>query len=328
MNSCSIRARAKINLTLNVRPLPKALRAADQRVASPYHELTSVFHLVELADEVTVTPAGSAKPDRPGRFELSCTGQGLEKLSITENLAWKAALAFAEATGRELPALHVHIEKHIPSGAGLAGGSADAAAMLLLLAHEAGMLVTNTPEVLVTIAVSLGADVAFFLQDSAACLMGGVGDELCAILQPAEGVPMVIAWDRAAPVSTPQVYHTFEQYQQPVNVAAEEAFAGALDCADIEQLASHLYNNLSAAAFQISPAARSVHEFLQQAPQSLGAALSGSGGASFALCASRSDRDALAQAAQAAGFAARGTELATQTLTAQFAQFDLPRERK
>jgi len=316
-----IHARAKINLTLNVRPLPGT---PDQRAASLYHELTSVFHLIERADEITWQPAES------GHFELTCTGQGLEKLPREKNLAWKAAQAFARATECELPALHVHIEKHIPSGSGLAGGSADAAAVLLLLAREA----TNTPGTSVAfcrcglrtgislqqIAVTLGADVAFFLADSAACLMGGIGDELHAALRPAVGVPIVIAWDPAAPVSTPQVYQAFEQHLLPVDLAGEAALTVALtppNCADIEQVASHLYNNLSAAAYTVSPAARKVFEFLDDAPQAIAAALSGSGGASFALCASLSDCDALARNARAAGFAACATELAGQTLSEQ-----------
>ncbi|MCL2654395.1 MAG: hypothetical protein FWD65_01670 [Coriobacteriia bacterium] len=364
----SVRARAKINLTLNVRPLPEP---PDQRAASPYHQLSSVFHLIELADELSWEPAE--------RFSLTCVGQGLDDLPITENLAWQAACAFAEATRRALPALHVHIEKHIPSGAGLGGGSADAAAMLLLLAHESGMSDAGLHEArtkarrvvapyrarrqpecspasasvseghgsesnaspdngvpgLRQIAAGLGADVGFFLADSAACLMGGIGDEVRGVLRPAAGVPVVIAWDPTAPVSTPQVYQAFEQRLLPVDSAGEaalvdvlephpsstgnEASGGSEKCAGIEQLAPHLYNNLSAAAFAISPAAHKVFEFLDSAPQSSSVALSGTGGASFALCASWACRDALARDVRAAGFAASATELAGQTLSEQFA---------
>jgi len=298
-----IRARAKINLTLNVRPLSGS-SDPGQRVASPYHELSSVFHLIELADEVSW---GSAQD---GRFGLSCTGPGVEDLPLSENLAWRAAQAFAKSTGRELPAIHIHIEKHIPLGAGLAGGSADAAAVLLLLARADK---TVPDPLLSSLAASLGADVAFFLAKSAACLMGGAGDELRAALRPAAGLPVVVAWDPAAPVSTPEVYRAFDQHLAPVDTAGEAALASALKCADIEQVASHLYNNLSAAAFSVSPAARKVFEFLDGAPQSLAAALSGSGGASFALCASPDGRDTLARDARDAGLSACATELAGST---------------
>lgn len=306
-----------------MRPLPEA---PDQRAALPYHQLTSVFHLVDLADEVNCQPAQ--------RFTLTCAGQGLDRLPVSENLGWKAARAFAEATGRELPALHIHIEKHIPPGAGLGGGSTDAAAVLLLLADACGAgAAPDQPEPqnhyqIKQIAASLGADVAFFLADSAACLMGGIGEQLLETLRPAAGTPAVIAWDASAPVSTPQVYTAFDQHTAPLDLAGQRALVEALSlpanpepkCADIEQLGSHLYNNLSVAAFTISPAARKVHEFLSAAPQTVAAALSGSGGASFALCASTADRDALAASVRAAGYAARATKLTGQTLIAQLAR--------
>jgi len=288
-----------------VRPLSES---PDQRVASPYHELTSVFHLIDLADEVTLTPAAE--------FGLSCEGQCLERLPIQDNLAWKAADAFASATKSELPAAHIHIEKHITVGAGLAGGSVDAAAVLLLLAERA-----QTPIALIReIAVGLGADVAFFLADSAACLMGGAGDELLASLRPAAGVPVAIVWDGAAPVSTAQVYAAFDHQVAPLDLGTEAALVAALDgCADIEQLALHLYNNLSAAAFAVSPAARRVFEFVHDAPQSRAAALSGSGGASFALCTSPDAASALARSAHEAGFSAVSSELVGSTLSDQLA---------
>ena len=300
-----IRARAKINLTLNVRPLSEL---PDQRAALTYHELTSVFHLIDLADEVTITPAVE--------FCLSCEGQGLERLPIQDNLAWKAADAFARVTGCELPAVHINIEKHIPVGAGLAGGSADAAAVLLLLAERA-----LTPiGVLREIAAGLGADVAFFLADSAACLMGGAGNELLAILRPAAGIPVAVVWDASAPISTPQVYAAFDQQVAPLDLGKEAALVSALDlCADIEQLAPHLYNNLSEAAFSVSPAARRVFDFVHDAPQTRATALSGSGGAVFALCASQGEASALVRSARAAGFAAQSSELAGSTLADQIA---------
>jgi len=295
----------------------------------------------------------------------------MDDVALADNLAWRAAQAFAARTGRELPPIHIHIEKHIPLGAGLAGGSADAAAVLLLLAREAGMLglgpsetaagvalgaspLTSDSDVVAAdrallqeLASGLGADVAFFLAPTACALMAGIGDKLRATLPSAAGTPLVIAWDPGAPVSTPAVYQAFEEHLLPLRSKEEAALAALLEaraeacgaaarqagsdepettpvapfqsCAFVEQLAPHLYNNLSAAAAFVSPAARQVHEFLSDAPQSLGVALSGSGGASFALCATDGDCDALAQAARAAGFTAQVTKLAGQTLTDQIA---------
>ncbi|MCL2324831.1 MAG: hypothetical protein FWC48_04600 [Actinomycetia bacterium] len=252
------------------------------------------MHLIELADEISCEPAAE--------FALSCSGQGLDDLPIEENLAWKAAQVFAAALSCELPPLHVHIEKHIPAGAGLAGGSADAAAVLTLLARECAHKDSLAP-----LAAGLGADVPFFLCGSSACLMGGFGDELLSELRPAAGLPVVIAWDPTAPVATAEVYQAFDSQTLPVDEAGEAALVTALNCADIEQLTSHLYNNLSAAAFAVSPAARRVNELLA------GSVLSGSGGASFLLCDSAEDASAWAARVRAAGLAACVTELASQS---------------
>jgi 4-diphosphocytidyl-2-C-methyl-D-erythritol kinase len=279
---------------LNVRPLK------SQRVASPYHKLTTVMHLIELADEITWGPADE--------FGLSCSGQGLDDLPLEDNLAWKAAQLYAAASGRELPAIHIHIEKHIPVGAGLAGGSADAAAVLSLLSDGPGAE-GPSPSAL---AAELGSDVPFFLADNACCLMGGTGSELLRELPPAAGVPVVVAWDASEPVATSSVYAAFDDHALPVDETGEAALVGALDGADVERIGPHLYNNLSAAAFTVSSAARRVNELLSASPLSTAVALSGSGGASFSLCGSAEDASILADKVRAVGFSACATELARQ----------------
>jgi len=124
-----------------------------------YHELDSVFAEIDLHDTVRVEPSPA----------LSLTVEGLPAPAGPENLAWRAA----EALG--VPA-RIHLVKRIPQGAGLGGGSSDAAAVLRGLGR--GL----PPERLHGIARSLGADVPFFLTGGTARCRG-VGD----LVEPLEG---------------------------------------------------------------------------------------------------------------------------------------------
>ena len=108
----SVRVPGKVNLYLEV---------GDQR-DDGYHELTTVFHAVSLLDEVTVTTADV--------LTLEVSGEGADSLPADKrNLAWQAAELLAEHVGRA-PDVAISIEKTIPVAGGMAGGSADAAAVL------------------------------------------------------------------------------------------------------------------------------------------------------------------------------------------------------
>jgi 4-diphosphocytidyl-2-C-methyl-D-erythritol kinase len=131
-------AYAKVNLALAVYP----------RSADGYHPLSGVFQSVSLADEVVVQPAS----------EDSVTVRGGEAPEDETNLAWRA-IEVARRTARVTQPMSLEIHKRIPPGAGLGGGSADAAATLGLLAERFGLEHETTVE----LAESLGADVPFSL---------------------------------------------------------------------------------------------------------------------------------------------------------------------
>jgi 4-diphosphocytidyl-2-C-methyl-D-erythritol kinase len=180
------KAYAKINLGLRV----------TGRRKDGYHDICTVFHRIDLFDDVTLDPSGSitvhaTDPDVP---------------SDERNICHKAAQLVAGAPGREPRGVRIGITKRIPAGAGLGGGSADAAAVLSSLPAFWGK--TLPPSELRSHALSLGSDVPFFLGQGSA-LGTGRGEVLeyftldvpFAILlcTPPVHVPTAWAYARVAP---------------------------------------------------------------------------------------------------------------------------------
>ena len=149
-------AQAKINLGLRV-----FARAEDG-----YHGIETVFARLALGDDVTVRATA-------GPRTLDC--RGADTGPVEQNLAWRAALAMREATG--WPAgFAITIEKRIPVGAGLGGGSADAGAVLRALNALAPAPLSATA--LGTLAATLGADVAFLTSELPFAAGSGRGERL------------------------------------------------------------------------------------------------------------------------------------------------------
>ena len=136
------KALAKINLTLDI---------VGKR-EDGYHELETIMHTVSLHDKVTLLPG-------EGGVGLWCNLPYVPRDS--RNIAYKAALAFFQETGKK-GAVHIKLQKRIPVGAGMAGGSTDAAAVLRLLNRAYGYPLTKKK--LQELALTLGADVPFCLE--------------------------------------------------------------------------------------------------------------------------------------------------------------------
>jgi len=148
----------KINLFLQVGP----------RRADGYHDIETFFLPVpEPADAFYIR-----RFDEPGDIDFTCSDPELE---TDDNLVVRAYRAFASRTGFA-PRLEVGLKKRIPYGAGLGGGSSDAAAMLRYLNDRAGPLALEAPQ-LAEVALGLGADVPFFLLGRPA-LASGRGERL------------------------------------------------------------------------------------------------------------------------------------------------------
>jgi 4-diphosphocytidyl-2-C-methyl-D-erythritol kinase len=159
-----------------------------RRRADGYHDLVTVMQMVSLADELIVTPEGDA-------LRFSCDDPALPQ--GPENLVYRAALAFQEATGVKVRA-HLDLRKRIPAAAGLGGGSSDAAGALQGLNRLYGSPLAGT--LLHALAARLGADAPFFLGRGAA-VGSGIGTELSPISLPPyhyllvnPGVPLSTRW--------------------------------------------------------------------------------------------------------------------------------------
>jgi 4-diphosphocytidyl-2-C-methyl-D-erythritol kinase len=140
--------------------------------ADGYHELFGLMARLDLADEITVSPSDSSgdiltyRGLEPGSFDNGFTG--------TSNLALRAVRLYRQLTGWPPQSVAIDLVKKIPLGSGLGGGSSDAAAVLRLLNQSELM----APERLAAVAVSLGGDVPFFLEDGPLRLAGGIGELL------------------------------------------------------------------------------------------------------------------------------------------------------
>jgi 4-diphosphocytidyl-2-C-methyl-D-erythritol kinase len=169
-----VSAQAKLNLLLRV--LAKE--------TSGYHSIETVFARIDLADEVTVRISSA------GARSLDCTGPTMPAngLGPTErNLAFRAAAAYADATGWP-NGFAIEIEKHIPVGGGLGGGSADAGAVLRALD---ALSPNPLGRRLVELATPLGADVPFMTIESPMALAWGRGERLFP-LKPLDWRPVIL----------------------------------------------------------------------------------------------------------------------------------------
>ncbi len=160
VRAVSLRAFAKLNL---------GLRVLDRR-SDGFHNIRSVLQAIDLCDDVSVALVDGSGPS----VRLECDR---EDLVNDRNLAWVAADRVLRHVGADT-AVHVRLRKRIPSGAGLGGGSSDAAAVLRALV---GLLpVPPAPEALDAIAASIGSDVPYFLTGGTA-LAEGRGTDVTAL---------------------------------------------------------------------------------------------------------------------------------------------------
>jgi 4-diphosphocytidyl-2-C-methyl-D-erythritol kinase len=268
-------APAKVNLYLAVGP------------ARPdgYHPVTTVLCALEFGDAVTVEPAE--------RLSLVC--EPAVGVADVDNLAWRAALAMGEAFGRT-PDFAIRIEKRVPAGAGLAGGSADAAAVIAALAHA--WEIRRDDARLEIIAAALGADVPFALRGGCG-VYGGLG----ATPQRTLKVPDVhIAIVRCAdPVPTAAAYRAFDDAER-LAAPGPRHVTDAVSMGDARALGSALFNNMTDASVGIVPAIADELAFMSAAPGCVGAAMCGSGSAVFGLFATSSEAQDAADAGAVRGW--------------------------
>ena len=239
--SVTVRVPGKVNLYLEV----------GERRDDGYHELTTVFHAVSLLDEITVRNADV--------LSLELTGEGADMLPADErNLAWRAAELLADHVGRS-PDVAIVVEKSIPVAGGMAGGSADAAAVLVAMNTLWELGVPRRD--LHVLAAQLGSDVPFALHGGTA-LGTGRGEELATVLA-RNTFHWVLAFAEGG-LSTPAVFAEIDRLREasdsdrdaPPRLDDPEPVLSALASGDPSQLAPLLGNDLQPAALSLDPGLR------------------------------------------------------------------------
>lgn len=261
----TVRVPGKVNLYLGV---------GDRR-ADGYHELTTVFHAVSLADDITVRAADI--------LSLQVHGEGADEVPTdARNLAWQAAELMAEHVGRS-PDVEITIDKSIPVAGGMAGGSADAAAVLVGINALWELGVPRRD--LHAIAARLGSDVPFALHGGTA-LGTGRGEELTTVLA-RNTFHWVLAFG-AGGLSTAAVYAEIDRLRaagEPPQLADPEPLLTALSSGDPHELAPLLGNDLQPASLSLEPNLRRTLRAGNEAG-ALAGIVSGSGPTCAFLCAS------------------------------------------
>ena len=254
-------APCKVNLTLDI----------TGRRPDGYHEMEMVLLAADLCDRVTVTLHSGRE------IRVECDNRNVP---LGEgNLAVRAARIFYERTGLPAQGMDISIEKRIPMEAGLAGGSADAAAVLVALnaLWEAGLSLEELEET----ALPLGADVPFCLRGGVV-IARGIGEEFH-VLPPLPDCFLVIAkpWEG---VSTAAAFRRADELgisRHPDTRQMEMAIGSR----KLPQIARHLYNVLEpAAGLPIIPELKRL--LLEEG--ALGAVMTGSGSAVVGLFAEES----------------------------------------
>lgn len=165
MQALTLPAPAKLNLFLHV----------TGRRGDGYHTLQTLFQLLDYGDTLHF----ALRED--GDIRLHCEGPLAGNLAPEDNLVLRAARLLAAQAGREVPGVDIRLDKRLPAGGGLGGGSSDAASTLLGL-DRLWQLATGT-ERLARLGVELGADVPVFVRGHSAWAEG-VGEELSPITLP------------------------------------------------------------------------------------------------------------------------------------------------
>ncbi len=280
MTTATVAAPAKINLYLRV----------IAKRADGFHELVSLLHLLTLADEVTVTLTAD------GSVTLQCDRDDLG--AAEQNLAVRAVRAWQQASG-DARGAHVTLVKRVPHGAGLGGGSSDAAAVLRCLAALTGTDATDPRWT--QAAAALGSDVPFFLTGGCAWAEGR-GERLTE-LPPRPGLGVVV-------VKPPYGIATAAAYaglRALTRVHLDGAAARALWAGGNDLLPHLCANDFAPGVFAAHPDAADAVAQLRAAG-ACAAHLTGSGSALFGLFP-----DAGAAQRAAAGLQVHGTVLVTET---------------
>ncbi len=246
---------AKINLILRITGKRK----------DGYHSLATLFQKITLYDRLSFHPV------KDGKIHVICDNRSI---SQKKNLAYKAAKALWKPG---LPGITISLEKKIPTGAGLGGGSSNAATVLLGLNKAWNLQLSNAE--LMKLGKNLGADVPFFLGGPRAWATG-IGEKLTP-LPNAEPFHIVLVKPRIN-IPTPSVYIAYHckltNKLRPVRIPRE-----ARGLILFEDTVRYLRNDLESTALGMHPVLARIKGLLRGKFDSDGVMLSGTGSTIFAL---------------------------------------------
>jgi 4-diphosphocytidyl-2-C-methyl-D-erythritol kinase len=249
----TLEAPAKINLSLRI------LRRREDG----YHEIATRMAPLQLADRITLETLPRAAP---GTVGFSCDDPTVPVGE--ENLAVKAVRALEKSTG-PLPGVRIHLEKKIPHGAGLGGGSSDAAAVLSGLDRLFSLSLPAAT--MAAAAAAVGSDVPFFLHGGV-CDCTGRGEVVTAVPD-FSWKPRVLLVKPPFGVATPEAYRRWRQSREMpgLQYAAQETPGGILA------------NDLERPAFEKYPVLGTLKACLMRCAGVTAALMSGSGSTVFAV---------------------------------------------
>jgi len=255
----TVRVPAKVNLQLAVGP----------READGFHNLVTVFQAISIYDDVTITKT------TPGSgITISITGDHTHGVPAdSTNLAVKAAQLIADDYDFAVD-IHINVVKSIPVAGGMAGGSADAAAVIVGLNDLYNLEMSR--EEMLEFGAQLGSDVPFMITGGTA-IGQGRGDQLTAALS--RGTYHWVLALSTVGLSTPAVYQECDRLRAGLDIAApqtSDALMQSLLAADPKAVGLALQNDLQSAACSLRPALTLVLDVGEEYG-ALGAIVSGSG---------------------------------------------------
>lgn len=255
----TVRCPAKLNLYLEV----------VRRRPDGYHDLDTIMQAIDLFDELEVVPR------RGPELTLECSDASVP--ADARNLVVRAALALRRHTGHAGGA-HFRLAKRIPAGAGLGGGSSDAAGALVALNRLWGLGLSTAR--LTEVAAAVGSDVAFFLTGGTARCTGR-GEQVEPLPAPRTFHYVLVC--PALRVSTAGVY---ARVRFPLTPRRADAIMPLRELAsgDVEGLGRALFNRLEAPAFLGHPSLANGKACLAASGNFVGVAMTGSGSALFGVC--------------------------------------------
>lgn len=277
----TLSAPAKINLHLHI----------TGRADNGYHHLDSLVVFTDVVDHLTFSPADScANSGERGLCSLEVAGdttfaQHLKTdCNDQDNLIVRAAHHLAEYLSlHALAPVNIRLEKHIPLGGGLGGGSSDAATTLLGLNRSWNAQLSV--ETLHQMAAKMGSDIAACLTAPTPILLRDTGNTLL----PAPKMPecYLVLVNPMSSSPTPAVYKRFAQNSTPFSspIVFPDSFATVQDLCSF--LKEHTQNDLTAAAESINPDITGVLHALATCREALLTRLSGSGSTCYAIFANK-----------------------------------------